>query len=175
MNYKYLGVPVVLLAIFFLFATAQDASTSGAVSEGIGYEATVCISKNNELIGCQANTLTNGENVTRDLLGFGSGSAVDYIALATNETAVGPDNDALNNEVAGDGGERAQGTYSVNAGEGNWSIVNTFTATANIHDINATGLFNDSSGGMYFAGVGFASVDLNTNDQLTVNWTISIS
>lgn len=64
----------------------------------------------------------------------------------------------------------ATGTY-VSLGTGNWSVQHTFTASCDSLTINSTRVQNRTSDLM--AGLNFSGVTLNTNDQLTVNWTLT--
>ncbi|MBI2449436.1 hypothetical protein HYV49_04015 [Candidatus Pacearchaeota archaeon] len=150
------------------------------VSSGINYRAYVCIYKNGELQECSHNLLYNaGKNITRDLLGGGSSGTIRNITLcnasAGTTSCAAPIADASESfvEYNGCGLTSATGTYNtINSNDGNWSIVATFTSSCDNRITNVTRLKN-ATGGL-FASNTFTSVTLQTNDQLTVNWTISV-
>lgn len=170
----------------FAFASSVNPSTSvnpNTVDDGIHYKGTVCHSvtrANGEYLdlGCNHNLLTNaGKDAIKNALNGGTGT-FNYIALcnATAGCAAPAVGDTtLANEYAAGGLSRAAGTYGSLAGNGNWSMAKTFTATADALTTNKTGLFNASSTGTMLAENTFTLVTLYTNDQLTINWTISVS
>src|SRR3989338_1919964 len=101
MFYKKLQlVPIAISASLFLFSliiftqtTTVPAQTENAYFLGVhGY---VCIWKNEDLVQCSNNLITNaGKNMTRDLLTYFNTTPVQtrlngtlYIALAVNGTA----------------------------------------------------------------------------------------
>lgn len=178
-NYLFFAIPL-LLAFVFAFSVVNFNTPIEDNPLSIKYNSNVCVYKNNELLGeCYSNLVTTaGLNAIKDGLGQGSlPAAYDYVALC-NATAGCTDpaagDTALDNEYAAGGLSRAQGTYSSN-GNGNWTISKTFTATADSLVTNMTGLFNASSSGTMLAENNFTSVTLQTNDQLTINWTIWVS
>ena len=138
--------------------------------------------------------LSEGENcIARDLFGTGAGTSCtadpgvfDVIGL-DDTTTVGSSQDALTlpSELTGNGLDRAAGTVSSQqeaTGGGGTNIAriaNTFTYTGGpAQSVLAAGLFNDtaSASSAIFAMKNFpSSVTLNTSDQLTVNWDITIS
>lgn len=178
------GVFVALFAAIFVAAFAlgvtfaPDVSVSEQQSSVLHYKAFVCTYKNGELIGCSHNLLYDtGKNITRDALGVGGFGAVLNISLC-NATAgcAGPVVGATEtfNTIVGCGLQSTQGTYAaLTNAPGNWSVVKTFTATCDGTVMNSTRLTNAT--GSPFAGNTFTSVTLQTNDQLTINWTLMVS
>ena len=173
-----ISLSVVLVLLGVLFITSFP-NSDNPIQNSISYNSQVCISKNNNLIECSSNVLTTaGANVIRDTLGEGTSfGAFDYVGLC-NATAgcvaAAAGSTTLENEYALGGLERSQGSY-VSNGNGNWSVGETFTATADNLLTNKTGIFNQSSGGTLLAENTFTLVTLQTNDQLTINWTIWVT
>jgi len=172
--YAVVGVSVLLLLVCLAFIPSTAENNYG---DSIDYKGTVCIYKNGELIECNHNILYNsGKNLIRDLVGGGGSGAVLNISLC-NATAGcgGPVADASEtySEFAGCGLENSQGTYTALTQDGNWTITKTFTATCDNVETNVTRLQNAT--GTNFAGNSFTLVTLQTNDQLTINWTIQVS
>lgn len=165
---------------FFNFHAVE--SVSNPSSDSLNYHADVCVYKNGILHECNHNVLyNNGKNMTRDMLGYGgtlagnvstislcnasTGSACGTPVAAGSEAYTAYDSCGLN---------AATGSYAVlTAYDGNWTITKTFTSTCDNRLVNVTRLTNAS--GSIFAGNTFSLVTLQTNDQLTVNWTIMIS
>lgn len=154
-------------------------STVPAVSSGLNYHAYVCIYKNGILQECNHNLLYNaGKNLTRDILS-GGGSAITNISLcnaSASTTSCGVPAAAATESFTAYNGcgliDKAGSYQQINDNDGNWSIVATFTSTCDSRITNVTRLKNAS--GTLFASNTFTSVTLQTNDQLTVNWTISV-
>lgn len=178
MDKKNYVIPFALLGIFSLVLLSGVLYTPSEqeITEGIKYNSDVCVYKNNVLVEpCDHNVVTTaGLNAIKDYIGQGSGGAAfDYIALC-NATAGCTAEDAadttLDNEYAAGGLSRAQGAYTSN-GDGNWTYSKTFTATADNLLTNSTGIFNASSTGTMLAEKTFTLVTLQTNDQVTINWT----
>lgn len=178
-------VPLFVFALLGVFAFSMMPSSSTSSGDGIMYNSNVCTSVlrasdgTQESLGCSHNLVTDaGLNAVRDILGQGTQfGAFDYIGLcnATAACAAPAAGDTtLENEFGSAGLSRAQGTYGT-LGTGNWSIYKTFTATADSLETNKTGIFNQSSGGTLLAENTFTLVTLQTNDQLTVNWTIYVT
>lgn len=101
-------------------------------------------------------------------------NGANYIALSTDSTAPDAGDTTLTGEISGSGLDRVQGTYSHTAGENTFTIQNLFTATGAVNGIQKTGLFTAASGGTMVAENTFSSVNLISDDQLTVTWTITI-
>ena len=185
-NGNKLIIASALLIIAVLAASALQSSPSSISDADLSYHSRVCVMKtfaadgHSEIIQCDHNVLTNaGKNLTRDCLGIGGaagcGTSAQYIAIE-NGTAPGATDTTLNLELSICGFTRAAGTYALYpATAGNWSQAKTFTSTCDAVTVNTTGLFNASSSGVEFAGNTFTSTTLQTNDQLTVNWTVFIT
>lgn len=122
-----------------------------------------------------------GAEAVEQILGQGTNySAFDFIGLC-NASTVGtgctaPDatDTTIDNEFTDSGLARSQGTY-YDIANGNWTIGNTFTATADNLETNVTGLYNFSTGGTLLATNNFTKATLQTNDQLTINISIEAS
>lgn len=133
---------------------------------------------------CSHNFLTPaGKNAIMDLIAGGplsSLSTVRQIALCNvTNGAAAPVFCYGNQSVAANGLGNATGTFAkvydaTTNPNGNWSISNTFTSTADGQTVNGTLLLNGSStGAIIFANNTFTPVTLNTNDQITIRWNIS--
>lgn len=174
-------LPVVAVLAVMIFALGYIVVLPKGVSStssDLNYDGYVCVSKNGEVIECSHNLLyNNGKNITRDLLGVGGSSTILNISLC-NATAgcagpVAAGTEAFNTYI-NCGLNSAQGTYGVlNNAPGNWSVAKTFTSSCDSIEVNSTRL-SDTTGGI-FAGNTFSLVTLQTNDQLTINWTLMIS
>lgn len=165
------------------FAPAMGSDISD--SDSIKYHSSVCTAVvradgTYEPNGCSSNTLTTaGKNLIKNALAFGGTVGnVTYIGLCNASgpgcNASSADNTILDDEYAAGGLSRGGGNYA-SQGTGNWSVYKTFTATANNLLTNKTGLFNNSAADTLFAENTFTLVTLQTNDQLTINWTIWVS
>ena len=180
---------LVLLGMFISPSTPTDVPPTDA-SSVISYEASVCTTHTRDgvelMSECSHNLFTDsGRNATRDILGTSVNlSAFNYIALCNmTASAESPPcleprvNDTeLEGEYSAGGLSRALSTYTeLSATAGNWTISTTFTATADDLTTNTTGLFNDSALGILFAENTFTTVTLQTDDQLTINWTIQVT
>lgn len=184
MQKKYLySLGFLLMSALFVVSLQMDIGKNNMMaSDGINYKANVCVSHISEgkLISeqCSHNILTNdGKDLIKNYLSKGGLGTVDFIGLcnATSGCNVSSATSTyLNSEYTSGGMNRAQGTY-LSLGTGNWSIYKQFTATSDNLLINKTGLFNATSAGTLFAENTFTLVTLQTNDQLTINWTISVT
>ena len=176
LNYLSVGLLGILIGLMVVLSLGSQVGGPVSSEATINYNSNVCVYKNGELIDCSHNLLTNaGKELIETILGdTGSGGPVQYIALCNSTagcTAPDASDTTLDNEFTGCGLSRAQGTYG-DLGTGNWSIWYTFTSTCDNVETNMTGLFNQDSGGTLFAENQFTGVTLQTNDQLTINWTI---
>lgn len=149
--------------------------------QSMNYEATVCISKNGELLQCTHNFLYDaGKNATRLALSIGGGSNFTNISLC-NSTSGGvtcavatAGNGETYTSYDGCGLGSANGAlYTWTGAPGNWSIVNTFTSSCDGRKINATRLMNAT--GEPLAGANFTEVTLQNSDTITINWTVGVS
>jgi len=181
---KYMIPLLVVFTSVFLLAYGFNFNSEGGISSEIEYNSMVCkqITRADgsvEAPECSSNLLMSaGAEAIEQILGVGLNvAAYDYIALC-NATAGCTDPAAgdttLDNELAAGGLSRSQGDYTSN-GNGNWTISETFTASANNLVTNVTGIFNASSSGTMLAQNSFTSATLQSSDQLTVNWTIWVA
>ncbi len=173
-----------LLSVFGILAlTLSILALSGGVTQiptttgqGIGYKGSVCVYKNGELVECDHNVLYDtGADMVRDTL-INPSDAVDYIELCNATAGCGTPGAAKTEDYTAytaAGLSAAQGTTTVLGDTGNWTVTQTFTATDNNLLVNATRLQNSS--GDDLAGNSFTLVTLQSNDQLTINWTLQVS
>jgi len=127
-----------------------------------------------EIVGKPHNTLYNdGMDMTYNCLSSGSCDAITNITLC-NTTCATPVAAGTEDYIEHDtcGLTSAIGTVYEQAGNGNWTVENTFTSTCDDVVTNVTRLQNTST---KFAGVAFTSVTLQTDDQLNINWSIKVS
>lgn len=168
----------IVLASVALLATMMPGVSVAAQNQGLEYNSMVCVYKNNEVLSCSENALTNaGKDAIKDLLGDGTaGAGFDYIALGNgatpNASSVSMEDEIGNEQAVG----RTQGTYA-SIGTGNWTISALFTANDTVSNINTTSLFNDSfpTNTTLFAYNTFTDVSLEDNDQINVTWTIWVT
>lgn len=154
-----------------------DAGSCVYHNDFLGYDEDGNAQYETILKGCSHNLLYNeGQNMTRDSLGIG-GNSILNITLANCSASCGVPSagaDEAFTALAGCGMLSAEGTYAlVPTSGGNWSVSKTFTSTCENVVTNLTRIGNAS--GSYLAGNTFNFVNLSTNDQLTVNWTIMIT
>lgn len=102
-------------------------------------------------------------------------NGANFIALSSDTAAPAAGDTALAGEITSGGLERAQGTYAHTNGEATLTIASTFTASATHTDVQKAGLFTAASGGTMMAENTFTPVTLNSGDQLTITWTITLS
>lgn len=102
-----------------------------------------------------------------------------YIANSANTLTPASGDTTLAGEIATSGVQRALGTvgtYTAPAsldGGASYVLSKTFTATGSV-TVNSSGIFDAASTGNLFVEANFSSAaTLNTNDQLTVQWTIN--
>ena len=170
-----------------IFLTAHVVTSAQPTTSGFKYNNYVCTYYNkwnghgyeqSQLVGCSHNVVyNNGINMTRDMLGYDANYSIRNITLCNASTTVGVPV-AGGNEActvyAGCGMVSKEGTYGViQTSGGNWTVYTTFTSTCSNAITNLTRLTNSS--GSAFSGNTFNLVNLSSNDQLTVNWTISVS
>jgi len=177
------GIPLVILSVLSVFALSGLLFSPGGngFSDGINYESSVCVYKNNELVGeCDSNVLYNtGAELIESAMADGAAAdATDWIELGNASAAAGePQADSSEAYTALDGGcftgtMPVAGTVYDN-GNGNWTVGTTFTSSCDDVLTNVTHLINDADA--EFAGNNFTLVTLQTNDQLTINWTIWVT
>lgn len=125
-----------------------------------------------------ANIITNtGIAAFAALLnGEGGVAAFEYIALGEGTGPATADDVALETEVTFGGGERAQGTTSLETttiADDTAVIEATFNITADI-DLTEIGLFNASSTGTMAARRVFSVVTVGNGDEVVVTWSLTV-
>ena len=185
MSKKLIVLPVlVLLAVSVAVATLNGNNTPVIrAKDGITFENTVCYyvqragQTNRELIECNTNTMTDiGLNTIKNLMGANS-SAIPAVFIALgNDTAPGSTSEYLHQELNTSGMDRAEATYASAAGNGNWTIAFTWTATGHAF-INTSAVFNHTSetDGIFAGDTLSSDVTLQNADQLTVTWNFKAS
>lgn len=125
-----------------------------------------------------------GKNFARTQLGSDSPSSsamTQWIALTNTAITPGAGDTCLSGEITANGLSRAEGAYATTGTAGQFTITKTFTASGT-QSAQAAGLFtaavtgtpcNNGDDGTLFAENTFTQVNLVTNDQLTVTWTVS--
>jgi hypothetical protein len=175
MDRKMLLALVVVPAVLVAIASVLPVNPGVTATEKPVIKSRVCISKNNELIECKSNVITNnGKDLLKTALGQGAYIVVNHLALG-NTSAPAATSTSHPGLISDCGLASADGTY-YSEGTGNWTIGKTWTCTcAGGIVVNTTGLYNDTNTGTYFAGTSFTSTTLQQNDQISVNYTIWIS
>ena len=174
------------LVVVSVFAYSTFLGVPASVtSDGITYNGYVCrqITRADgtvEPAECSHNVLyLSGANLTRDLLTTnGDGSLLNNISLC-NATAgctapVAAASETFNYFTGCGLSSATDATISNLASQGaNWTVYKTFVVTGCSNQLtNSTRLSNDAT---LFAGNNFTLATLNANDQITINWTISIT
>jgi len=169
---KFLGISMGMALILVLALGAIQSNKTVPNGEEVRYYSNVCAYKNNVLIDCNSNVVTNtGKDFIKTSIGQEASNNVSELAIGNGTTPVVAST-SLDGEKTANGLERVNGTY-YNNGVGNWSIVYTWTSTADAQVLNTTGLY--AIGGNLFAGTTFTETTLQTDDQITINYTISVS
>lgn len=107
--------------------------------------------------------------------GIGSNGA-NYIAVSNDSSSPTAGETTCDTEITANGFARAQGTVN-DVGTGSNTVIKTFTATGS-QSVQKTCLFTDVTSGepdTLLAMNTFTQVTLATDDQLTVNWTVTLS
>jgi hypothetical protein len=191
---KYLLVlPIFAFLLFSIFGvysivavpTIQDSSANP-----LSYNSNVCVyvtraDGTREDLGCDHNQVYNsGLNATRDSLAYGVNHTFNAIVLcnSTQGSSVygncGTPSEAQSegfNTYTNCGLSEANGTVA-NNGAGNYSVWNTFTASAGCGTIttNVTKLKDRAGTEINLSGNTFTIVSLTNPDTITVNWTVWI-
>ena len=182
MKRKYI-IPVVTLMLGVLLLMAIEPSSiptsenEGVDTQGLKYDGTVCIYKNNQLVECKHNLITNaGLNLIETALGQAVAVNATKIAVANATGAVQAVTDtSLTGEWASCGLTATQGSY-INQGNGQWNITYQWTQSGcNDVLVNGTGLYNQTGSGQLFAETSFSAVTLQSNDKINVTWGLVIS
>ena len=187
MTKKIFIIPALLLAVIGVFAFAMiplsmDNSSPDSIS--IEYNTNVCKTVTRadgtvEPTECDHNLLYNsGKELIEAYLGDTGGATdeVDQISLCDSATPTNcgtPAADASETflTITDRGLSETTGTYA-SLGVGNWTISNTFTATASV---TTAGTRLQNTAAVNFAGNAFTEVSLESGDQLSIEWNIWIS
>jgi hypothetical protein len=152
----------------------------GAPGAGIALAVNVYVYKNGELVAVAHNLITNNGIGLLDEALHGSDNAparARFIALSTDGTAPSYTDTSCPSEITSGGLQRAEGLVTVTAGPANGDetvrVSKTFTATAAFTGVQKACMFTDITGGTLFAVATFSAVNLQPNDQLTINWDFS--
>ncbi len=177
-NYTIFGGIALVFLLVMVIGAIQYSQPNIEPEATIAYGSNVCVthSRGDKILmnECDSNLLyNNGKDIIKAILGTGANmGAIANISLCNASASCGTP------VAAGSEGFTAYtncglpskiGTYgSLNTG--NWSMYNTFTSTCDNVNSTSTRLTNVTGG--IFAGNTFTLVTLQTNDQLTINWTI---
>lgn len=180
-NYKWLGLLVIPLLVFGVFiATNNKDIAENAPEQGARIDGWVTIYKTDAITGESSiiknhehNIMTNrGLDIVRQHLTTGSVEYPTNITLGTGASP-GAATTTLAGKFTDSGLVASAGCTLANTTTGNWTCAYVFTATGIKNDINLTALYTPN--GDMFAGANFTNTNLAVNDQLTVNWTITVS
>jgi hypothetical protein len=181
MNEKYIfGLVVVATTIF---ASISIVSSLPVADSGVSltYNTEVCIYKNDELIQCSHNLVTDdGKDYLKECLGAGgcSGPAFVTLAIANCTNGVSAGQSSLCNGQAYTNCDlaAAAGTYADTGTAGAWNVSYEWTANPSCADlpVNATGMYN-ATGGTLLAENTFTSVVLQGSDRINVTWGIWVT
>ncbi len=124
------------------------------------------------------NLVTNaGLNWLADIMSNTSTPSVNaqcnYIGLTNTGITPGASDTTLSGEIAVNGLSRAQATYAHTSNATTYTLAKTFTASG-AQSAQAGAVFTASSSGTMCFEDTFTSASLQTNDTLTVTWTITI-
>ena len=163
----------VLLVVVFFVGISYSPSTSTQVSDGLVYHGTACILKNGVLQGsCTHNIVVDGgRTMVQQSLGLGVNNTINQLAIG-NSSAPSASDVALASEWSSCGLSKAVATYSSN-GVGSWNMVYTWTSACDNVFVNTTALYKN--GGALFAGLGVTPTTFQTNDKVTINYTLAIN
>jgi len=171
---KYiLALTLVLIALAVIFNF--NGSTSSA-SQDIKYTGVACIYKNNELVACNHNIITNrGKDLIKiDMMGTGT-VTLDQLAVANNTVAQSASDTDLQGEWSTCGLSRTTGTLT-SIGTGNWSINYQWTSSCDNVYVNATGIYNTTASGNLFAETTWSpTTTLMNGDKLNVTYYTWVS
>ena len=130
-----------------------------------------------QFVSHHAGVLTTiGANWIEDQLGDSpSTDPAKWVSVSTSSSSPSAAWTQIPTEIASGGLTRAAGTYA-STGDGAWTITVTFTSTTDHTDVQLTGLQWASSGdNNLLASDVFTPVTLGNGDQLTVEWSDSVS
>lgn len=134
-----------------------------------------------------ANLITNGGRVTVHTYIYGTAAqrasaslgadGLSYIGLSNDATAPAAGDTALTAELSGNGLSRAQGVVTLPVGAGTITTVSrVFTYSGGApQGVQKTALFDAASAGHMAHEILFTPRTLNTNDTLTVTFSITVT
>lgn len=181
------ALSVLLVSTFLMmYSFGPQASIFEGTIDALNYDSSVCTYVTRadgtvESLGCSHNLLTDaGKNAIRAAMTTSDGVAFQYIGLCNATAGCNATNAAdstLYNEfpAGATGLNRTNAATYLKTTTGNWSYSRTFTAGADNMVTNKTGIFNAASGGTMLAVNTFTTATLQTNDQITVNWSIWVA
>jgi hypothetical protein len=145
------------------------------VNENLKYTGVACIYKNDQLIGCYHNLITNqGKNfIKQDMMGTVA-ITLNKLAIANSTTAQSAADTSLAGEWSTCGLARATGTLT-DIGIGNWSINYVWTSTCDNAIVNATGIYNETGTTVLFAETTFPTTTLMNGDKINVTYYTWVS
>jgi hypothetical protein len=166
-----------------LASHAINISERVGASDGFGVPkivVNVYVYKNGELVAVAHNLITNGGIGLFDEALHGSDNApakARFIALSTDGTSPSYTDSTCPSEITSGGLQRAEGTVSVTSGPANGDetvrVSKTFTASSSFSNVQKACMFTDLTAGTLYAVATFSPVNLQPNDQLTINWDFS--
>lgn len=120
-------------------------------------------------------TYIYGTTAQRTAAGLGTG--LNFIALSNDGTAPAAGDTTLAGELSGNGLDRVQAVVTLPTGAGTvTSISNQFTYTGGpSQGVQKTALFDASSGGKMAHEILFTQRTLNTNDTITITFSITLT
>jgi len=122
--------------------------------------------KNGEYMGTKNLIVDDGLVEIAKSIAQETAAMPSYIAIGTDGTAESSTDSSLVSETARESATVSRTDKTVN-------LENTFTNLS--AGVEEAGLFSDSSGGTMFARTTFPVVNLETSDELTVSWDITVS
>ena len=105
--------------------------------------------------------------------GLGSNGG-NFIALTTNSGTPADSDTTLTGEITTLGLARVQGIVTHTSGSNSTKISKTFTSTGTHTSVQKSGLFTETSGGTLVHESLFTAINLQENDQIEMNWTITL-
>ncbi len=137
--------------------------------EGVYYKLTV------------KNLITNGgANRTQESLFNGACTTCDeaeFIAVTADGGSPSATDTVCTSEITSGGLQRAQATYTADGtpatGDVTLRLSNTFIASATHTNVRKACLFTTIDSGVLFALSVFTGANLNSGDQLTINWDLT--
>lgn len=114
--------------------------------------------------------------ISGQISGTASTATAQWVALSTSTSSPSATDTSLPNEITTNGLGRAQGTYAHTAGTSTYTITEVFTATGAQSGIAKVGVLTVVSGGTLVYEILLGTpISMNLGDQLSVQWTVTIS